>query len=95
MHTATQAIIPLNRTGVSRGRPLTPPQRPTGLRPIRLFAASGLVAVPAAGVVATTVIDPMAPDTQLMLAGGFIAFGFGSLVALATSRRFDAQHPAC
>lgn len=89
MHTATQPIISLNRTGLSTGIQMPQPKRPSGLRPIRLFAALGLVVVPAAGVLATTTIDPMAPETQLMLAGGFIAFGFGSLVALATARRFD------
>lgn len=95
MYTATQPIISLNRTGLNTGVQAPQPTRPSGLRPIRLFAAIGLVTVPAAGVLATTAIDPVAADTQLMLAGGFIAFGFGSLVALATTRRFDGRSPAC
>ncbi|BAN04167.1 hypothetical protein YM304_38530 [Ilumatobacter coccineus YM16-304] len=85
MHTAPQPIIPTTIAPADTIRHAPPST--TGLRPVRLFAALGLLAVPAAGVAATTAIDPMAADTQLLLAGGFIAFGFGSIVALMTTHR--------
>lgn len=94
MHTAPHPIISTTTAGPTFGHAASPSPRATGLRPVRLFAAIGLLAVPAAGVAATTAIDPMAADTQLMFAGGFITFGFGSLVALLTTHRAGTSLPA-